>query len=152
ATQAGDIARQIGELTRSAQMNNLANPDEAHLQQAARQAMTDVANNAMPRAANQIATAQPNAQANPQQAKQDLGIASGQQSDILRRLADVEQNLQPGNDLDRLAKRASRLATEQHSLQARANEILPKTLGKSMQELTPSQRDALSRLSSEQQS
>src|SRR5207248_8304071 len=87
ASQAGDIARQIAELTRSAQMNNLANPDETQLQQAAHQAMTDIANTAMPRAANQIATAQSNAKVNPQQSKQDLGSASTQQADILRRLA-----------------------------------------------------------------
>src|SRR5262249_29283959 len=67
AQQAAEVQRRIGELNRMAQMNNLASAETMRAQQAAEQAMADIAKNAMPRAANQIAQAQPQAQANPQQ-------------------------------------------------------------------------------------
>lgn len=153
ANTAQDIARRIQELRRSGAMNNLTDKAEQDAQQNAQQGLNRLSQEAMPQAANKIGSAQSQAQqSNPQGAKSELGQASQQQEQIAQELQRLAEQLKPGSELGRLADRLQRLATEQRKLQGETDRLLPQTLGKSMNELTPQQRAALQRNAQQQQS
>ena len=150
ASKATDLSRQMAELNRMAETNRMATPQQMDAQKRAQQAMTNLANQNIPQAANQIAQAQPQAQATPQGAKQDLNNASAQQQEILKQLEQIQRDMQPGSPLQQLADRADRLAKAQADLQKQSQAMIPQTLGKSMEELTPQQRQKLADISAQQ--
>lgn len=152
ANQTEDVARQLQSLNQSAATNRLANPQELRAQEQAKNSLDDLAARAMPQAANEIATAQPMAQSQPRAARQQLGKASGQQKDIQRQLEAIEKALRKGSQLRRMAERFDRLAQEQRDLQAASGKLLPQTLGRKMDELTPEQRQELGKLGERQES
>jgi len=152
ATSASDLGRRVAELNRKAQINNLAAKSDLEAQQAARAGLDKLSREAMPDAANKIGGAQPQAQSNPQGAKSELGQASQQQQQILQELNRIAGQMRPANEMERMAERFNRLAQEQRAILGQTDKLLPETLGKSMNELTPQQRAQLSQLSQRQAS
>src|SRR5205085_2068074 len=136
ATAAQDLERRIAELNRNAETNNLASESDLNSQKQAQQNLNKVGQQAMPQAANKIADAQMQGRQNPQAAKPQLGQASQQQQQILDDLKNIENQLKPGSELERLASRFERLAAEQRSMQKATEKMLPDTVGKAMSELT----------------
>jgi len=145
ATEAGDLARQVEQLSRTARQNHLANPAELQAQENVRGGLTDLAQNAMPQAADRIAQAEPNARAadarQQQQARADLGEASRQQEEILRRLEELANQLRPQDQIQRLAERAERLARAQGELRQQTDDLLNQALRRAQPELTAEERE-----------
>lgn len=152
AATAQDLSRRVGELRRSAATNNLTDASEQQAQKAVQDGLQQLSQGAMPEAANKIGSAQAQAQANPQGAKSQLGQASQQQEQIAQELQRLADQMKPGSELARLADRFQRLSREQRNLQAETDRLLPQTLGRSMNELTPQQRQALAQNAQRQQS
>jgi hypothetical protein len=152
ASAAQDLARRVGELRRQAATNNLAEASEQTAQQAVQQGLDRLSRQEMPEAANRIGSAQTQARANPQNARQPLGQASQQQQEIVQELQRLAEAMRPGSEIERLANRFQRLSQEQRNLQAQTERMLPETLGRAMSELTPQQRQALQQNAAQQQS
>lgn len=145
AQRATEIAARLRELSQNLQSNRMASEQELAAQLSSQETLSQLGQEAMPRAADQIAAAR--SARNP---RQELAEALRQQEEIVRRMQSSRQGLRPMDDLERLAEWARRLAQTQLSLRRRTEQWLPTTLGLSRSELPRDTRATLDQLAQQQ--
>ena len=146
AQETAELARRMEQTGEQMRDNNLGTPQQMQQRDAARQSLQQMAQKAMPQAADAIQRAQNQ----PSSRNRDLSDAARQEQQIKEELERMIREQEPGNDLSQLADEAERLAQEQRKLADESSLAAAQTENKAPSEMSAQERSALNELAKKQ--